>query len=150
MKLQTTKPTPEKIQRVIEMKLAGRTLALIRDELDMTEGQVNDAWRAYRTANPDVPARPTHNVTKRIDNDGFMHHYTCEGLRGVRCNDKTEAANIFADRLAKKKYGRTAYARTLRINAWNSTSTEYGAFVGVRTGNHETTGSNIHFTVHTK
>jgi hypothetical protein len=60
-----------------------------------------------------------------------------------------DAAEIFASRIARKHYGRSAYARTLNLNSWSQDNTvgEYDAFVGYRTGTHETTGHNERFTV---
>jgi hypothetical protein len=145
------KPTPDQTQRAVEMKLAGRPLTEIRDALQMTEGQVNKAWREYRKANPDVPRLPNHNPTKPLTKEPFMRQFRCAGLRGIRSDDGREAAHIFATRLAKKKYGRSAYVRTLNVDSYSQDGSvsNYQAFVGVRTGSHETTGSNIYFTVFT-
>lgn len=77
--------------------------------------------------------------------------FTTAGCRPVIADSKSEAVGIFAARLARRKYGRRAYARTLNVNSWSQDgrTTEYQAFVGVRTGRNETTGSNIYFTVTT-
>jgi hypothetical protein len=70
-------------------------------------------------------------------------------MRSVRADSMRDAAEIFATRLARKSYGRSAYARTLNLNSWSQDNTvgEYDAFVGYRTGPHETTGHNARFTV---
>lgn len=60
-----------------------------------------------------------------------------------------EAAQIFANRAARRYYGRRAYARTCNCTAWSQDNTlrEFSAFIGYSTGQNETTGSNVTFTV---
>jgi hypothetical protein len=60
------------------------------------------------------------------------------------------AAEIFATRAARRKYGRSAYCRTCvqQSHAQNGSFAEYSAFIGYTTGRNETTGSNIQFTVY--
>lgn len=61
-----------------------------------------------------------------------------------------EAAQMFADRLARKEFGKRGYARTCTQNSYaqNGSFAEYNAFIGYRTGQHETTGRNVMFTVY--
>jgi hypothetical protein len=75
--------------------------------------------------------------------------YISAGMRAVTAESMRDAAEIFATRLARKSYGRSAYARTLNLNSWSQDNTvgEWESFVGYRTGMHETTGHNVRFTV---
>lgn len=59
------------------------------------------------------------------------------------------AAEIFATRAARRKYGRIGYCRTCTQQAHSQDGTlgEYGAFIGYTAGSNETTGNNIQFTV---
>ncbi len=79
-----------------------------------------------------------------------LHRFACSGLRNVVADDIKQAADVFSKRIAKKKFGRTAYARTLNVTSWTADyeTVEFNAFVGVSTGRNETTGSNVVFTVH--
>lgn len=78
-----------------------------------------------------------------------MNRYTCENHRPVQAESMNEAAEVFATRKAKATYGKSAYARTCTKQSWSQDGTigEYNAFIGYRTGQNETTGSNVHFTV---
>jgi hypothetical protein len=78
-----------------------------------------------------------------------MNLYSSAHMRSVSADSMREAAEIFANRLARKAYGRRAYARTCNLNSWSQDNAlgEYEAFVGYRTGTHETTGHNERFTV---
>jgi hypothetical protein len=78
-----------------------------------------------------------------------MNLYSSAHMRSVSADSMRDAAEIFANRLARKAYGRSAYARTLNLNSWSQDNTvgEYEAFIGYRTGPHETTGHNERFTV---
>ena len=78
-----------------------------------------------------------------------MKKYMSRGMRSVTADDMGSAAAIFAERLARRKFGRSAYCRTMRLDSWSQDGTlgEYDAFVGTTTGRNETTGSNVRFTV---
>lgn len=75
--------------------------------------------------------------------------YLCETHRPVTACCMGEAAGIFADRKARKAFGKRGEARTCNIVAWSGDNTlgEYDAFIGVPTGHNETTGRNVRFTV---
>jgi len=61
-----------------------------------------------------------------------------------------DAAEMFANRAARRAYGRRGYARTCTEGAHSQdyTLAEYSAFIGYTTGPNETTGHNVQFTVH--
>jgi hypothetical protein len=76
--------------------------------------------------------------------------YTCRGFRPVSAESLREAAEIFAAREARRQFGRSGYARTCTMGSYtqDGATAEFTAFIGVRTGRHETTGHNYSFTVH--
>lgn len=78
-----------------------------------------------------------------------MNTYRSHGHRDVSAADMNEAAQIFANRKARAKYGSGGYARTCNIECWSQDNTlgEYNAFIGYSTGKNETTGNNVRFTV---
>ncbi len=78
--------------------------------------------------------------------------YTSNGFRSVAAATMNEAAEIFANRAARRKYGRGAYARTCnqQSHSRDMSIAEFSAFIGYTTGHNETTGSNINFTVQTQ
>jgi len=78
-----------------------------------------------------------------------MKNYTSSGFRNVQAESMKEAAEIFANRAARRKYGRSAYSRTCtqQSHSQDGSLAEYSAFIGYKTGQHETSGSNIQFTV---
>lgn len=75
--------------------------------------------------------------------------YTSNGFKSVQAESMREAAEIFATRAARRKYGRLAYCRTCtqQAHAQDGSLAEYSAFIGYKTGQSETTGSDIKFTV---
>ncbi len=77
--------------------------------------------------------------------------YTCNGFQSVTAATMNEAAEIFANRAARRKYGRGAYARTChpQSHSQDMSLAEFSAFIGYTTGHNETTGNNINFTVQT-
>jgi hypothetical protein len=81
---------------------------------------------------------------------GVMNKYSCTGHRNVSADWMSEAAEIFAGREARRKYGRSGYCRTCTQQAWRQDGgmAEYSAFIGYSTGRNETTGNNINFTVY--
>ena len=82
------------------------------------------------------------------------HKFTCGGFRAVRVETIREAAEIFANRAARKTYGKRGYARTCNMGSYaqDMRLAEFSAFIGYTTGHnrHETTGNNINFTVFRK
>ncbi len=79
-----------------------------------------------------------------------MNKYTCNEFKGVTAESIKEAAKIFATRAAKRKYGRAAYCRTCTMGSYaeDGRLAEFSAFIGYTTGQNETSGNNINFTVH--
>jgi hypothetical protein len=79
-----------------------------------------------------------------------MNKYTTNGRRSVVAETMSDAAQIFADRAARDKFGRSGYCRTCVCTSWNQGNTlgEFSAFIGYRTGRNETTGNTINFTVY--
>jgi len=67
--------------------------------------------------------------------------YTCEGFRPIRqsadgfgeIQRPADAALVFANRLARREYGRRGYARTIRCDSWaaDGSSKNYEVFIGV-------------------
>jgi len=72
--------------------------------------------------------------------------YHCSGCQSVEAEGVQAAAEVFANRLAKRHYGRRGYCRTLRLDSWtqNQSSFTYQAFIGRSVGDGNTTaGHNI-------
>lgn len=82
-------------------------------------------------------------------NENKMNKYTCNGFNSVKAETINEAAEVFANRAARRKYGRSGYSRTCTQQSHNHdlSVAEYSAFIGYTTGQNETTGNNISFTV---
>ena len=82
-----------------------------------------------------------------------MKKYTTSGCQAVTAENMSEAAEIFAGRMARKKYGKTGYCRTCNLESWSQDQTlgEYNAFIGYTpAGKHNrgtTVGGNIRFSV---
>jgi len=80
--------------------------------------------------------------------------YTSPGFRAVTAESISEAAGIFADRQARRDYGKSGYARTCNQQAYarDGSFAEYEAFIGYTpAGNHNrgsTTGKNFRFTIY--
>ena len=81
-----------------------------------------------------------------------MNTFTCSGFQNVKAETINEAAEIFAKRAARKKYGIRGYCRTIREDAYaqDGRLSEFSAFIGYKTGQNETSGNNISFTVSKK
>jgi hypothetical protein len=62
----------------------------------------------------------------------------------------SSAAEVFANRAAREKFGRSGYCRTCALQSWSQDNTlgEFSAFIGYSTGRDETTGHNVNFTVY--
>lgn len=82
-----------------------------------------------------------------------MKTYHCENHRPIVASEDIEdikaAAEAFAGRKARAAFGRKGYARTCNLESWSQDGAfgEFNAFIGYRTGQHETTGYNVRFTV---
>ena len=76
-----------------------------------------------------------------------MNTYRSTGMQAVTENSFRDAAEVFANRIARKLYGRKAYARTCRIEGWarDGSRVEVDAFVGVSDGHGGTLGRNVRF-----
>ncbi len=75
--------------------------------------------------------------------------YSTNGCRSVQAESMRVAAETFATRMARREFGRQGYARTCNLTSWSQDGSlgEYHAFIGYRTGQHETTGRDVQFTV---
>ena len=79
--------------------------------------------------------------------------YHADGQRPIRKSDDAfgiqnvaDAARVFADRLARRTFGRKGYARTIRPDSWTQDGRNYTfeAFIGVdREHGRETVGRNV-------
>lgn len=62
--------------------------------------------------------------------------YRCNGFKPIRLSAEirtaSEAAHVFAARLAQRRYGKRGEARAIRLNSWNQDGTwaSFEAFVG--------------------
>jgi hypothetical protein len=76
--------------------------------------------------------------------------YATNGMRSVMAETMADAAEIFANRSARKQFGRRGYARTCTQNSYaqDGSLAEYNAFIGLRSGPGQTSGHNIMFTVY--
>jgi hypothetical protein len=79
-----------------------------------------------------------------------MKTYKSGGHLDVVAESMKEAAQIFADRKARKAYGKGGYARTCNLGSWSPDNSfgEFSAFIGRSTGRSETMGGNVNFTVY--
>lgn len=61
-----------------------------------------------------------------------MPRFTSDGLAPVQAKSAEEAAEIFANRLARREFGRRGYCRTLRLDSWTRDGTlhVFEAFIG--------------------
>jgi hypothetical protein len=76
-----------------------------------------------------------------------MNLFRVDGCRPIWAESANDAAEITAGRMARREYGRRARVGTLRCDCWtqdNSVVT-WEAFIGRKTGLHETTGRNVWF-----
>lgn len=78
-----------------------------------------------------------------------MNRYTSTNHRPIVAESMIEAAETFALRKARKVFGRSARVAALCSHAWSADGSmaEWSAFIGYRTGQHETTGHNVMFSV---
>lgn len=61
-----------------------------------------------------------------------MARFVADGFRAVEAEGASAAARIFAERLARREYGRSGHCRTLRLDSWtqNGASHTFEAFIG--------------------
>ena len=66
-----------------------------------------------------------------------MPRFVMDGMRSVTAPSASDAARIFAGRMARKEYGRRGYVRSMRLNSWaeNGQSHTFEAFIGRDVGN---------------
>lgn len=78
-----------------------------------------------------------------------MSLYHCSGFRSVRAEGILEAAEVFAKRAARRAFGRRGIVRVLREDSYapDYSLIEFEAFIGYASGQNETTGRNVRFTV---
>lgn len=91
-----------------------------------------------------------------------MTRYISEGFQPIRRSDEVasfnDAADIFANRLARRELGKRGYARIVRPDSWSEdgTSATYQVFIGTderpfgRNGSVETVGRNVWLYVHAR
>lgn len=79
-----------------------------------------------------------------------MQTYSCNGCRNVKAESMGQAADIFAGRLARREYGRRAYAAICNLDSQTMCGTmgNYNAFIGTAGGQGTTVGKNIMFSVY--
>jgi len=61
-----------------------------------------------------------------------MTTYRCDGFHGVDADSPKEAAEIFANRHARKEFGKRGYCRTVRLDCWarDGRTFHFEAFIG--------------------
>ena len=86
--------------------------------------------------------------------------YTCDNMRPVRTgeiygdvevSDIKDAARVFADRFARKEYGRRrGYCHLVRADSWAADGryTNFEVFIGTRASGGWTSGRNIWLSVY--
>lgn len=78
-----------------------------------------------------------------------MNWYTCAGFRPVRAEGNRDAAEVFAQREAVKRYGKKAVVRILteKARSQDGRIIEWDAFLGLLSRSSECTGHNFHLMV---
>jgi len=82
-----------------------------------------------------------------------MKKYITTGCQAVRAESMSEAAEIFAARIARKEFGKSGYFLICNLESWSLDHSlgEYNAFIGYTpAGKHnqgQTVGNNIRFSV---
>ncbi len=78
-----------------------------------------------------------------------LNRYVSHGFRSVLAESFADATVVFANREARRQFGRRGYARTLNLGSYaaDGSLAEYSAFIGYTTGLNQTTGRNTHITV---
>lgn len=83
-----------------------------------------------------------------------MRTYKCDGCKPVRAETMGDAAEIFAARMARRKYGkaRGVVGAGPRLDSWaqDGSTGYYEAFIGYRcqTRHFEVSGGNVRFAVY--
>lgn len=79
----------------------------------------------------------------------FKH--SCAGFRPIVTDGSVEVGRVFAERFARREYGKRGAVGTCRLESWSPDGrfAHYGAFVGVRRDG-GIVGSNYGFTVETE
>ena len=134
-------------------------VARLEDELcalDMEDGAVEFAWERRRGWKQDYDAVVAQLRDAQAEHDSrWMAEqykprlYRCEGFRSVTALDVGEAAEIFANRWARRQYGKRGFCYKARLDSWGGKGGfhNYECFVGVPEGN-GCTGRNIWLTVY--
>lgn len=75
--------------------------------------------------------------------------FTCNGFQPVTAEGFDQAAEIFAGRMARREFGRSSRVGALRRDGTrvDGGMAEFDAFIGRRTGQNQTTGRNVRFSV---
>jgi hypothetical protein len=70
--------------------------------------------------------------------------FSCTGFRRVAAETPHQAAMIFANRAARRAFGRRGYCRVIRHASWtkNGMWHSFEAFIGYDVSRNETTGYN--------
>jgi len=78
-----------------------------------------------------------------------MKKYSTVGCRAIMAEGFKEAAEVFANRIARREFGKRGYARTCNQNSFSASGrfAAYNAFIGYPTNPGETSGYNINFIV---
>lgn len=75
--------------------------------------------------------------------------FSCSDIRGkIETDFARDAAEIFAEKLARRHYGRRAIVGAIRHSGNNRTIANYEAFVGLRVKGGGVHGKNIYFYVY--
>ena len=78
------------------------------------------------------------------------HTYLCEGFRPAKAWDAKEAAEVFADRLARRWWGRSAFCHHVRRDSWSESGRRvtFEAFIGTPAEGGGCAGRNVWLTVY--
>ena len=74
-----------------------------------------------------------------------MNKYTCDGFLSVEAESMREAAEIFGERLARRKYGKRGQVGACRCNGHTQDGSygDYDLFIGYPSDQNQTTGHNV-------
>lgn len=76
-----------------------------------------------------------------------MSLYICHGFKPVEADSAKEAAETFANRQARREYGKRGHVRTKRLDSWSEDGTHhtYEFFIGrpVPNDRNTTSGHNV-------
>tara|TARA_R100000808_G_scaffold6072_2_gene18229 strand:+ start:11741 stop:11986 length:246 start_codon:yes stop_codon:yes gene_type:complete len=78
--------------------------------------------------------------------------YYCDGFQSVEADDPSEAAEIFAARLARREHGRAGRVGPVNMNGfvYGGGVWDYSAFIGYKGGGGGLTGADVALSVYTK